>query len=151
MLKNWKWSNKYARCIRCKTQDFKHNWKWLCTACYDKLKDKGYDRKKQRLKARTKYENKVKWTEKEIQRKREVAKSYYHKNKEVILAKEKAKRRLKSWLPCMTLYIWSEKVSLPFENLEKPCQLKWYVAEYEEWQNNCRILDIMREFYDKDT
>lgn len=150
-VKWWKmkWSYKYDKCIKCNSFNFKHKWHWLCTSCWDKKRDKNTKRKNQKLQAWNKYYEKNKNTDKEKERLRLVARNYYNKNREALKYLQRAKTRIKTWKPCLTLNINDKIISLPFEDLEKPQIYKGNEKLFEEFREKENIIDIIREYYDK--
>jgi len=145
----YKWSYKFNHCIKCLTCENKHKWKWLCTKCFDKNRDKNFNRKKVKLKAWLKYYQKHKWTDKEKIRLRNVAKVYYQKHKEALKIIQRVRNRLKAWKKCLKIVInWKDRY-LPFENIEKPNCTTSNMNLYDEWREKIRQLDILNNYYIK--
>jgi len=158
---NWKykWSYKFDFCQQCKTCNFKHKGRWLCTSCWDKERSKKANRKVVRFKAMWKHYYKTRilmylekkshkpfWpkTHKTIEEKRLQKQEWYKNNSERISILRKAERRLKNWLPCLKLIINNKEVYLPFEDIDKP---KNNLQEYDKWKEKVRQLELVRNFY----
>lgn len=158
---NWKykWSYKHEHCIKCWTCNFKHKWRWLCTRCWDKERDKKTSRKLIKKKASENYYDKHlrRNFKKDIQyfkfriynlisRKKEKKKEWIEKNKEAILLKGKVYRRLQKWLTCMQVIINWKTRYLPFETLEKPNK---FCNDLQKniWKQNMRDFEILKKYY----
>jgi len=158
-LQNWKyykWSYKFDFCIECKTCNFKHKGRWLCTSCRDKERDKNETRKKQKYNISKKWHKKNYEPVKERKKRKsnfnpvEYRKKYYNENKEVIKYLAKVYRMKKKWLQCIKIIInWKQRF-LPFtELLEKPTTTWLNFKIYEEWKEEQRIFDLIKLFYNK--
>ena len=141
----YKWSIKYDHCIKCKTCDYKHKGRWLCTRCIDKERYAKPKRKEVLRKSALKWSRQH--TEEEKIRKNLIQKKYYLKNKEVLQLILKARRRVQRWLPCLQIIIKWKTRYLPFESLEKPTTVTH--TDYEQWKENQRAFDLIRSFYNK--
>lgn len=148
----YKWACKYEHCIECWQTKFKHKWRWLCTSCWEKERDKTERRKEVKYKAWHKWhiENKPKKPREEWKKmwpkptgfdRSEYGKQWYQKNREVILLLNKWKVRKRKWLPVIEIL----GKYIPYINLEKPPTLKWY----DEWKQNQQIFDKIIQFINK--
>ncbi len=156
----YKWSYKHDHCIECKCVKFKHKWRWLCTSCWEKERDKDPKRKEQKYKAGHKWhtinnpskpreEWKPMWTKKRLtpEQRKEYQREWARKWSIAINAIRKGATRHKKWLPCVQYM----DVFLPFETLSKPFESNFTCTEkeYEEWIENIKIFDEVRKYKNK--
>jgi len=126
----YKWACKYDHCINCLKCDKKHKWRWLCTSCWDKERDKNPKRKEIKHKAWMKWHviNKPKKPREEWKKmwpkptwfdQIQYKKDWYRMNREPILLLRKWESRKKKWLPCIEYRAPKRTVYLPFDDLIK--------------------------------
>lgn len=157
---NWtwkfKWSYKFDYCQSCLWVKFKHKGRWLCTACWDKERDKNKNRLETKRKAWLKW-HKENYKPVEVRKKKikifdlaKYRKEYYEKNIEVLKLKAKAYRMRKKWLFCMQMIIRWKIIYLPFsEMLEKPTTTWLNFKKYDEWKEQQRQFNLIRNYYNK--
>lgn len=158
-FEHWKyrWSYKFDTCQKCKTVEFPHKWRWLCTSCWDKERGNNKNRKYTKKKAGVKFHIKSKLlkileTPVKSRKKREKTfdvkiykREYYERKKPALKLLAKIDRRLKNWKACLKIMInWKERF-FPFDWIERPsCMTSPDFPKYEEQR---REFEILREYY----
>lgn len=148
----YKWACKYENCVSCGKVDKPHKWRWLCTRCWDKERDKDPKRKEIKYKAWHKWhiENKPKkpreewkqmWPRPTWFNEKEYKHEWYMNNREVILLLRKWEVRKRKWLPTIQI-LWKH---IPYFDITKPKSLEWY----DEWKKNQELFDKVKKFLTK--
>ena len=150
----YKWSYKHDHCIECWQTKFKHKWRWLCTSCWDKKRDKNPKRKEVKYKAWHKWHiiNKPKkpreewkpmWTKKRLtsEQRKKYRKNWYRKWKEAIIILNKWRIWSKRWLQ-LPMYKW---YSIPFDIWPRNDKIE----SYEEYKERARKFLIVKNYINK--
>lgn len=153
---NWKfkWAYKFEHCIKCWNCNHKHKWNWFCTACFDKERDKDKKRIETKRKAWLKW-HKLNYKPVEVKKviektfdREKYIKEWNLKNKEVLKLKWKAYRMRKKWLFCMQMIINWKTIYLPYsEMIEKPTTTWLNFKKYDEWKEQQRQFDLIKNYY----
>ena len=144
----YKWSYKFYHWQECKTCNFKHKWRWLCTSCWDKERANDPKRIEVRQKAWKKWheihkprkpreEWKKMWAKVIWFDHKKYQKEWYNKNKEVISILKKWEVRKRKGLPVIE-YMWK---FIPYFDMEKPRDINLYDSRKE----NMRIFDLIKK------
>lgn len=150
----YKWSFKYEHCISCGKVEKPHKWRWLCTRCWDKERDKNTKRKQQKYNVWHKWhitnkprkpreEWKPMGTKKRItlEQKKEYQRQWYQKWKEAIMILNKWRIWSKKWI-ILPLYKWKP---IPFDIWPRDDKIE----TYEEYKERVRKFDVVKQFIDK--
>lgn len=156
MWNKYYWAKKHEHCVVCWTVKYKHRCRWMCTSCYAKEKRKTPNAQKSNKISRNKinYRNRVlKYLEQKEKKVRPRTRNQYEYNKkrrnefkiEYRLI-EKARRRRKKWLPCLSMIInWKTKY-FPFEWIDKP---KCTTSDgREEYYKRLKEFQILKDYYE---
>lgn len=148
----YKWSYKYDHCIQCKTCDHKHKWRWLCTSCWDKERNKNPKRKETHRVASMKWKNKnnpkkpreewkKRWNNKQrTMTKQEYQKVWYQRWKEAIIILNKWKIWKNKW-KILPEYQW---YPIPFDIWPRNKE-----ESYEEYKERMRKFDAVKKYINK--
>lgn len=149
----YKWSFKYEHCISCWKVEKPHKWRWLCTSCWDKERDKNPRRKEVKQKARHKWHvtHKPKkprdewlpmWPKRFLteEDKKKYRAEWYQKWKEPIIILNKGRIWERKWI-ILPKYQWKP---IPFDIWPKTKE-----ESYEEYKERMRKYELVKSFIDK--
>lgn len=156
----FKWSYNYEHCIKCWTVTFKHKWRWLCTSCWEKERDKTKRRQEVKRKAWSKWHkehyiysdwSKKKWPKPFLTKddKKTYKKEYMRKHRERYKIIKEWKERKEKWLSYLEYNINWKIIYLPFWDLVKPNCTTNNMYLYDEWKEKIRKFNIIKNFYEK--
>lgn len=148
----YKWSYKFDHCQQCKTCNFKHKGRWLCTSCWDKERANNPKRIEVRKKAWKKWheihkprkpreEWKPMWQKPTWFDQKSYQHEWYMKNRDAILFLKKWAVCKRLWKPVLEI-MWKH---IPYIDLEKPKNIDFY----DEWKKNSDIFDKVKKYLTK--